>query len=328
MDKDLHSHSEPTRKRIWASTLAGALVAIIFVLYMITFTVSEGQYGILKTFGKITQTIEEPGLYWKWPLAQRVVIHDARLHTSEDGMFEQTFTKDGKPIIVMTFFTWKIADVKKYDTSFKGSFEQAEKRLQTIVRAAKGEVFGLSTFNDFITTEVDETARGEEKMRFEKIEERILNKVSKRAFDDFGVEINQVGLKRLILPEAVSQKVFDRMKSERNALAQEYISQGEGEATNIKSRAERDSNLILYTAQARAKAIRAEGEREAARYYHIFADEPELHKFLKSLETLRLLAGKSTLIIDTSSPPFHLLGKDAIPKFKEEKAVESDKQDE
>ncbi len=327
MEQEPHSHESSSRKRVWVSTLAGSLVAIVLILYMITFTVREGEYCVLKTFGKITRTIEEPGLYWKWPLAQRAAIHDARLQTSEDGMLEQTFTKDGKPIIVMTFFTWKIADVRKFDTSFGGSFEQAEKRLQTIVRAAKGEVFGLSTFHDFITTEVSDAARGKERMRFENIEKLILEKVHDKAVDDFGVEISQVGVKRLILPEAVSTKVFERMKGERDALAREYISQGEGEATNIKSRAERDRDLILYTAEAQAKKIRAEGEKAAAEYYKVFAEEPELHRFLKSLETLRLLAEKTTLIIDTSTPPFHLLGKDAIPKLEGTESAENEEQD-
>jgi modulator of FtsH protease HflC len=316
MSYDSHSHGEHGRGRAWLSVLVGVLILAIFILYTITFTVREGEYGVLKTFGKVTRTIKNPGLYWKLPLAQKAIIHDARLHTSEDGMFEQTFTRDGKPIIVMTFFTWKIDSVEKYDNSFGSSFEQAEKSLQTIVRAAKGEVFGSSAFNDFITTETKESATGAEKMRFESIERKILEKVQqKETLSDFGVTITQVGVKRLILPESVSQKVFARMNSERQALAKEYISEGEGEAVNIKSRAERDRDLILYTAQARAKSIRAEGEKAAAAYYKVFAEEPELHRFLKSLETIRLLAKKTTLIIDTSSPPFDLFGKNAVPSL-------------
>jgi membrane protease subunit HflC len=285
--------------------------------------VRQGEFGVLKTFGKITRTIKTPGLYWKLPLAQKAVIHDARLHTSEDGMLEQTFTRDGKPIIVMTFFTWKIEDVDKFDNSFGGVFEEAEKSLQTIVRASKGEVFGLSSFNDFITTEDKGSSKGPGKMRFESIEKGILEKVQQQALNDFGVSITQVGVKRLILPEAVSQKVFDRMKSERQALAKKYLSEGEGEAINIKSRAERDRDMILSTALARAKAITAEGEKAAAEYYKIFAEEPELHRFLKSIETLKLLAKKTTLIIDTTSPPFDLLGKGSIPMLKDNKPAKT-----
>jgi membrane protease subunit HflC len=151
--------------------------------------------------------------------------------------------------------------------------------------------------------------------------------VHDKAVDDFGVEISQVGVKRLILPEAVSTKVFERMKSERDALAKEYISQGEGEATNIRSRADRDRDLILYTAQAQAKKILAEGEKAAAEYYKVFDEEPELHRFLKSLETLKLLAAETTIIIDTSTPPFHLLGKDAIPKLEGTERTENAGQD-
>jgi modulator of FtsH protease HflC len=322
-DEHSQSHGEHAGKRAWISVLVGIVILAVFILYTITFTVREGEYGVLKTFGKVTRTIEKPGLYWKFPLAQKAVIHDARLRTSEDGMLEQTFTRDGKPIIVMTFFTWRIDDVKKYDNSFGSSIEQAERSLQTIVRAAKGDVFGSCAFNDFITTETQESAPGMEKLRFESIEQKILQKVQeKETLSDFGISINQVGVKRLILPEAVSQKVFERMKSERQALAKKYISEGEGEAVNIRSRAERDRDLILYTAQARAKSIRAEGEKAAAGYYNVFAENPELHRFLKSLETIRLLAKKTTIIIDTSSPPFDLLGKDAMPFLKNNKPVD------
>ena len=150
-------------------------------------------------------------------------------------------------------------------------------------------------------------------MRFENIEQQITESVSERALRDFGVEIVEVGVKRLVLPEAVSQKVFERMKSERKAEADKFRAQGQGEATNIKSRAERDREVILVTAMAEAKKIRAEGEKEAAKYYGIFAEAPELHGFLKKLETLKQLAAKATLIIGTDTPPFDLLGRDALP---------------
>jgi len=319
-----HSHGGSSQGRKWVSVLTGAVIAIVFILYMITFTVHEGQYCVLKTFGRITQTIDKPGLYWKWPLAQRAVIHDGRLHTSEDGMLEQTFTKDGQPVMVMTFFSWRIADVDKFDTSLT-SFENAEKKLQTIVRSAKTETFGLITFGEFITPEESGAAPGERKLRFDEIEKDILGKVKNQALNDFGVEIKQVGIKRLNLPESVSQKVFDRMKAERDAKARNYITEGEGEAKNIVSRAKRDKAIIESTAFAKAKLIRAEGEKEAAQYYKEFAKEPELHKFIKSLEALRLLAEKTTLIIDTSAPPFHLLGKGAVPKSGSDQSPETNR---
>mgnify|MGYP005839710327 CR=1 FL=1 len=325
MEHEHNINSEHNNRRAWVSIAVGIIIVIVFILYMITFTVRKGEYAVLKTFGKVTRTIKEPGLYWKFPLAQKAVIHDSRLHTSEDGMLEETFTRDGKPIIVMTFFNWKIEDIERYDNSFGSSFDQAERALQTIVRAAKGEVFGQSAFNDFITVENKNTGSSANKMRFELIEQKILEKAQKQALAEIGVNITQVGVKRLILPEAVSQKVFDRMKSERQALAKKSISEGEGEAINIKSRAERDRNLILYTAQARAKSIRAEGEKAAAEYYNVFAAEPELHMFLKSLESLRLLVKKSTIIIDTSSLPFQLLGRDAIPLLNDGKADKESK---
>lgn len=327
MEKDQHSDAGSAKRRVWVNVVAGVLIGAVFVVYMTTFTVREGEYGVLKTFGKITRTIDEPGLYWRWPLAQKVAIHDARLQTSEDGSMEQMITSDDKTILVMTFFTWKIVEVEKFDTSFRGSFKQAEENLQTIVRSAKGSVLGKYAFGDYIGSGDDGTEGARKKMRFEAIEDHLLKEVREKALRDFGIEIVQVGIKRLALPQDVSEKVFERMRSERKIKAESYRSLGDSRATEIMSQARLDRDLIVTTARARAKVIRAEGERGAAESYRVFAKTPkhkELHRFLKSLETLRLVSKKATIILDTLTPPFDLLGRGAILESGKDEAEEAD----
>lgn len=133
------------------------------------------------------------------------------------------------------------------------------------------------------------------------------------ARESYGVDIVDIGFKHLGFPEQVTGKVFARMQAERNRKSEKYRSEGERDAQRIRSEAEEKAQTILADAEARAQNIRAEGDQLAAREYVAFQKNPELAAFLRKLQSLRkVLDEKTTVVLDTNTPPYDLLSADAL----------------
>ena len=117
-----------------------------------------------------------------------------------------------------------------------------------------------------------------------------------------------VETKKIDLPDDNKTAVFNRMISERNNIAAGFLAEGESEAKEIRIQAEREKTITLAEAEAKAQKIRAEGDAAAAKFYAVFKEEPELAEFLRKLDALReVMKGRTTLVVDTSVPPFDLL---------------------
>lgn len=310
-------------------TLAtAAVIVLILILYMITFVVREGEAVVLTTFNKVTRVIEdEPGLYWKapWPF-QRVVRFDARLHTDVDRS-EETKTKDGVLVIVLAYYNWRIEDPERFYTAIAGAdwdetLSTARTRLSHLVRDAKNDVFGQHVFHDLVprfhyeegvgpeTGLVERAAERqvEAEPKFPEIEGQILDAVEEKALAQYGVKISRVGIMRFQLPEETTQHVFSRMREERLAVAEAIRASGQAEADKITSDADTAYDRIRVAAEGEAHRIQAEGDKEAAVYYDVFAKNEELHNFWRELQSLRAIIDQSTrLILSTDSAPFKLL---------------------
>jgi len=146
------------------------------------------------------------------------------------------------------------------------------------------------------------------KVKIQAIEKEILDGIQGIAMDKYGINVTNVGFKHLGFPELVTTKVFDRMKAERDRKSEKYRAEGKRDAQKIKSEADLQASAKLVQAEAEAKRIRAEGDRSAAEYYAVFGKNPELAAFLRKLESLRqTITEKTTLILDTRTPPYDLL---------------------
>lgn len=292
---------------IWVSIL-GLLVAAVFVMSMLLFSVREGEAVVLTTFGKPAQdALIEPGLYFRWPWpVQRVHRLDRRVQTL-DGSFEQTLTRDGKSVIVMLYAGWQIGDPVAF-LERVGTPRDAERSLDGLLSNYKNAVIGKHDFAALINTDPD-------KLKLEDMEKQILAAVQPEALERYGIEVRFLGIRRISLPEAITAKVFDRMRAERNEIAEKYRSEGEGEAIRIHARADSKRDQVLAEADAAAKRIRAEGDAEAAEFYKTFEQDPELAMFLRKLEVLEdTLKEKATVVLGTDTQPFDLLqGGPAIP---------------
>ena len=295
-------------KKNFVVIVGGALVALLFILIQCVFIVREGEAAVVTTFGKPFRTIHEAGLYrrWPWPV-QRVYLFDQRIHCLE-GAYEQVLTQDGKNLLVALYSGWRIADPRLF-LERVGTFEQAEKNLDGLIRNYKTAVFGQHPFSSLVNV-------NPKAIRFEEMESAILGEVRSQAAARYGIDVLFVGIRKLGLPEAITAKVFDRMRAEREEVAEKYRSEGEAEAIKIRATADSQKDQILAKAQADAKKIRAEGDAKAAEYYRVFEKDPELAMFLRKLEVLEdTLKNKATVVLSSETEPFDLLkGEQGLPK--------------
>jgi modulator of FtsH protease HflC len=290
-------------KRNALTLVVGIILLIIFFLLLFTFQVRQTEVVLVTTFAKPSaEPITQPGLYFKWPMPiQKVYRFDKRVHSFEDE-FEQMLTGDGNNILASVYIGWTIAKPGEFFKSFPaGTPQAAEPQLKGAVRLAKQAIIGQHSFSDFVSSDP-------KKVKFAEIEKQMLANIKQAALDRYGIDVHFVGIKRLGLPESVTQKVFDRMSQERQREIERLRAEGEKEAIAIRSAADRESNKLLDTARAEAFRIKGAAEGEAAQSFEILKQNPELALLLLKVRALEASMNKgATLVVDTRTAPYDLL---------------------
>ncbi len=288
-------------KRNLLTIVVGVLLLLIFALLLFVFQVRQNEVALVTTFGQPTRPITRPGAYFKWPWPiQKVTKLDQRIQNFE-SKFEETLTADRLLLMIMVYVGWKIADPALFYNSFaNGSIAEAERSLDGLVRSAKSKV-GQHPFGDFVSTD-------ERNLKFVVIEKEMLDEIQAQARSHYGIEIRFLGIKKLGLPESITQKVFDRMTAERKKEAETLQAEGEEQATKIRSAANLQTSKLLADADAEATRIKGEGDAKAAESFKVFQQDPELALFIMKLNALeQILKERATLILDPRTPPFDLL---------------------
>ena len=283
-----------------AITIFIVLIIGVLGLYLISFQVREIELALVTTFGKPTREITEPGWYFKWPAPiQRVYPFDSRMRVFE-GDIGETTTKGAVPIIVNTYVVWKIAEPLRFFNSVE-TVKEAENYLRSQLSDTQNKVIGRHFFSEFVNSDSS-------KIKFEEIEDEMLGELKQAVRDDYGIEIKTLGIKRLKISEDVSKDVFERMRAERNRRTEATIAEGNAEAIRIKSDADEKKTVLLAAAEARAKAIRGQGDAEAAQYYKMLEEDPEFAMFLRDIDALKkVLRERSTIVLSADTEPFKLL---------------------
>jgi membrane protease subunit HflC len=277
--------------------LAGFLLAGLVVLSMAMFSVDQRQYAIVFQLGEIKEVIGEPGLNFKWPLIQNVRYFDKRILTLDTPEPERFITSEKKNVLVDLFVKWRIIDVKQYYISVGGDEARAQTRLSQTVNAGLREEFGKRTVHDVVSGERDnimELMRGKADQDARKI----------------GVQIIDVRVKRVDLPQEVSESVYRRMEAERKRVANELRSQGSAEAEKIRADADRQREIIIAEAYREAQRVKGAGDAKAAAIYaEAFNVNPEFYAFYRSLEAYRqsFKSKNDVLVLEPSSDFFRYL---------------------
>jgi len=281
-----------------ATVLLVVIVLLLLLAWMVLFKVEFTEYALVQTFGKTTSVLNgatDAGLHAKWPFVQQLVRYDARTFVFEDTMNELP-TNDKQNITLTTFCAWRIVDPVRFQASV-GRIEAGREGIRVKLRSAKSNVIGKRKMEELVNTD---PAR----MRVTEIEQAMLQEIRQEALDDYGVEVEVVGFKTLGLPESVSEKVIEAMKDERQKEVARYEAAGQAEALAIRERAREATEQILAFAERKAGAIRAQGDRAAARWYKEFETDWQLAAYLRSLESLKTeLQGRSIFLLDGSAIP-------------------------
>ncbi|NOS71729.1 MAG: protease modulator HflC [Verrucomicrobia bacterium] len=297
-------------KRNLATIVVGALILVIAALLLFTFQLRQSEVAVVTTFGKPTSEFTEPRPYpffkWPWPI-QTVYKLDKRIQNFEDK-FSETLTADNNNILTRVYVGWKISDAKTFFPKFAGgSIAAAERQLESVISQAKTAIVGKHPLSDFVNA-------NEKELKFDAIEGEIKAQVqSQLKQQNWGIEIDYLGIKQLGLPDSVTAAVFERMTAERTVLVSKLQNEGQAEADKIRSSAEREAAEKVNAAQSKAKEIRASGEAVAAQVLPVFQQNPELAIFLLKTEALEsALKERSQLIFDANTPPFDLFK--SLPK--------------
>jgi membrane protease subunit HflC len=281
----------------------GAVLIVIFALLLFIFQVRQSEVAVVTTFGKPTaQPYDKPGAYFKWPWPiQKVYKFDQRVQNFEDK-FSENLTADNNNLLTSVYVGWRISDAATFFPKFAGgSVTAAQQMLESMLRSAKSAVVGKHPLSDFVNADAKQ-------LKFDAIENEIEQAVqSQLQTNNCGIEITFLGIKKLGLPENVTETVFQRMTSELQILISRFKYEGEAEAQKIKSAADRQAAETIANAEADATRIRGEGEAEAAKMLPVFQQNPELANFLLRIGALQQsLNQRATLIFDERTPPFDL----------------------
>ena len=252
---------------------AGLLVVVVLAS-MSMFTVDQRERAIVFQLGEVKEVITNPGLHFKWPFIQNVRYFDARILTMDTPDTERYITSEKKNLLVDTFVKWRISDPRQYYISV-GDEAQAETRLAQTVNATLREEFGKHTVHEVVSQDRDE----------------IMRVVRERANADakqIGVDIIDVRLKRVDLPQEVSESVYKRMEAERKSVANQLRSEGASEAERIRAEADKERAVIIANAYKEAQRVKGEGDAKASAVYaEAFGKNPEFYAFYRSLEAYR-----------------------------------------
>ncbi|TCP90166.1 protease FtsH subunit HflC [Cricetibacter osteomyelitidis] len=262
------------------------LTPIIIVLALVVFSsivvVEEGYRGIMLRFGKVERDAEnkvmiyQPGLHFKIPLIDSIKLLDARIQTL-DGKTERFVTVEKKDLLVDSYVKWKISDFGRFYTATGGgNYAKAADLLRRKVNDRLRSEIGSRTIKDIVSGTRGELMEGARKA---------LNTGTSDSTSEVGIEVVDVRVKQINLPDEVSSSIYQRMRAERDTVAREHRSQGQEKAAFIQAEVDRKVTLIRANANKTAQELRGQGDAAAAKIYsEAFGQEPEFYSFIRSLK--------------------------------------------
>jgi len=271
--------------------------ALLLIGITSIFTVSQTEKAIKFELGKIVRDDYEPGLYFKVPIYNSIKKFDARIQTM-DAKPERFLTAEKKNVIVDSFVKWRIGNVSTFYTTVAGDIDQANLRLDQIIKDAFRSEFSKRNIKQLIST--DRSAIRD-----------ILTNNSKAVAAALGMEIVDVQVMRIDLPPEVSSSVFRRMEAERERVAREFRSQGAEAAERIRADADRQRVVTLANAFRDAEKLRGEGDATSAEIYaKAFGADTEFFTFYRSLNAYKkTFSSSSMLVLDADADYFQYFNK-------------------
>ena len=274
-------------------------IALIFIITFFGLStiiiVDETEQIVILQFGKPVRTLKEPGLNWKLPAPLQTSNSFENRLLEYDVPPEEILSRDKKSLIIDNYVRWRITDPLLFLQTV-AAIPTAKTRLDDIVYSELRQELGTHDMVEIITEN----------------RELIMKKVtiaSNEETSKYGIEVIDVRIRRVDLPQENEASIYARMEAERKRQANKFRSEGEEEAQKIRAATDRDKTVILAEAYKTSQQIRGEGEAKALDIYaSSFSKDPKFYEFIRTLETFeKVIDDKTTLVLPGDSKLFKAL---------------------
>ena len=268
-----------------SKVVLGIVVATIVAIWAFTFQVDQRQKAIKVQFGEIKDATLEPGLHFKIPVVHKIRRNDGRILTLDVPPTE--FPTSEKKYVKVDFYAkWRIEDVEKYFIATGGQETRANQRLELILVDGLKNEFGKRTIQEVVSGERSE----------------IMDVIQVQSNEDakkFGIQVVDVRVSKIDLPDDVSDSVFNRMRAERARVAKDFRARGKEQAEVIQATADKERTIILANAYNESEQIRGDGDARSAKIYaDAYQRNEEFYRFTRSLKAyINTFSGSNDFLI-------------------------------
>lgn len=296
------------RRRLTIRVVIAAAIVILAVIAECMVMVPADEAIVVSRLGDPVRVLTRPGLSWKLPAPVETTIPiDLRLRTTSTGL-QDVGTKDGLRVLVQVFAAWQVPDdpqsIRQFLRALRNQPDEAAAQLRSFVSA--GMHITSSNFN--LSDLINSDARN---VRLDAFEHQLAGQITSQMLQGYGIQIRQVGVERLTLPDVTLAATVARMSAERETVAAARTAEGLRRAAQILSDADRDGRETVAKAQQEAAKIQAEAEGAAAEIYaKAYNADPDLYTTLRSLDTVgKVIGPNTTVILRTDAAPFRVLSE-------------------
>lgn len=271
---------------------------VLFIASQGLYIVNETERAIQLKFGEVVQADIQPGLHWKMPFIENIKRFDARVLTLDTKPMRY-LTAGKKYVIVDSFVKWRIKNVKAFYQATSGNRFQASNLLSNLVNKGLRDEFANRSLHEVVSGERDE------------LMVKMTKNLNAETQDTLGIEILDVRVKAIDLPEDLSNSVYNRMSAERSREAREHRSEGRELAEGIQADADRQKTIIEAEAYRDSELLKGEGDAQATKIYaKAYSKNPEFYSFTRSLKAYTDSFNRGDiLIVKPDSEFFRYLGK-------------------
>ena len=288
------------RIAVAALILLAAIAAACIVM------VPAGQAGVITRFGNPVRVVTQPGLAWKLPAPfESSIPIDLRLRTTSTGL-QDVGTRDGLRVLVQAYVAWQVPSdpqrVRQFLRSVRNQPDEAARQLRSFVSAALHITSSNFALSDLVNVD-------SHKVRLDAFEQQLRSQIAQRMLQVYGIEVRQVGVERMTLPDETLAATVARMRAERETVAAERTAEGLRQAAAIRADADRDARQTVAQAREQAAHTEADAVQAAARIYaKAYQSDPGLYTMLRSLDALSQMVGRNaSVVLRTDAAPFRVL---------------------
>jgi modulator of FtsH protease HflC len=285
---------------------AAAFILLAAIAAACIVMVPAGQAGVITRFGNPVRVVTEPGLAWKLPAPfESSIPIDLRLRTTSTGL-QDVGTRDGLRVLVQAYVAWQVPTdpqrVRQFLRSVRNQPDEAARQLRSFVSAALHITSSNFALSDLVNIDP-------RRVRLDDFERELRAQIAQRMLQVYGIEVRQVGIERMTLPDETLAATVARMRAERETVAAERTAEGLRQAAAIRADADRDARETVAQAREQAAHTEADSVQAAARIYaKAYQSDPGLYTTLRSLDAISQMVGRNaSVVLRTDAAPFRVL---------------------